>query len=632
MKSWMMKANGVLEKLEGWLHRRLVIIGILAGVALIIYSNSFLAPMTLDDYSSIANNYSIRNPLDLLEIWKFYSNRVLLYFTLSLNYAIHDSYEPGYHIVNLLIHILNGIILYGSTLKLLDLNLYKGAPPVRYKRSLSLFTALLFISHPIQVNAVTYIIQRTAEMAATFYLLSIFYYLKFRMEGKWKYFTITMFFTVCAMFTKENTITIPFLLGLLELMFFMRDGRTTWKGRLLFLFILFLTVPIIPGTNLLLQGYSQSDPGVSFKASTDMDRFHYFFTQMNVIVLYIRRILLPVGLTFDYSNDFPLSKTLWENYSYVSMGVLSLIGLTGILKIRRNRLMALGILWFFIGLSVESSFISIKDVYFEHRLYFPLAGFMIFLLGLTLGFSRFIGRISPAVSNMQDAPEWSSDTSSLSEADSATMLHVGRRSLMPQWIFIVLSILLIPLYSILTLQRNYVFSDGIRLWTDVVQKAPGSDRAHTVLATNYLDAYEADNSRSGYLTLAEEGFLKAIDLNYGNDTAHCNLSKVYYLKKDYEASIEEAKTTLTMTASVYAYHNLGLSYKALGLMDDALNAFQAAYRLDNQCNFVLKSLGETYAQINDDANAIRYYEEFLKVNIYSDSDEVRERVADLRAR
>jgi tetratricopeptide (TPR) repeat protein len=497
------------------------------------------------------------------------------------------------------IHFINGVLVYYIFLNILELRHFASKIPGRYPKVLALLSALLFVSHPIQVNSVTYVIQRTAALAATFYFLAVLNYLKFRIHDKARYFTLTLFFTILAMFTKENTITIPFLLALLEFMFFLKDGKTSWVKRLSFLLVLFMTVPIIPGTNLFIQGHSQSDPGVSFKASTDMDRFHYFYTQMNVILLYIRLLIFPVGQNFDYSNDFPLSTTIWENYSYISLAVLSIIGLIGILNIRKNKLVSLGIFWFYIGLAVESSFISIKDVYFEHRLYFPLVGFIMVLLGLV-----FV--------------EYKRDR----------RLYLFRK---PILYFVVMSFLLIPFYSTMTIYRNYIYSNSIRLWSDTVQKAPKNDRAHSVLATAYLDEYELDpDKHPDYLDKAEEEFILAIKMNNNNDTAHCNLSKVYYLKKDYEKSIEEANNTLKIVDSIYAYHNLGQAYKSLGKYDEAIQAFLSGYKLDSKSPFILKALGNTYVEINDFVNARTYYEEFLKYNTYSDSNEIKKKLEEIK--
>lgn len=590
-----------IKRFERRLNNRRIVFGSIALLTLLVYCNSFLAPFTLDDFSSISNNYAIRNPFHPGAIWNFYSNRFILYYTLSINYFIHDTAELGYHITNIAIHIVNGMLVFLILYRILGLTPSSSKIPGRYRNILSLLSALIFVCHPLQVNAVTYIVQRTAALAATFYFLSILFFIKYRLSDKMGHFILTLLFMLMAMFTKENTITIPFMLILLEFMFFLDDGKTTWKKRLFFLFILLLTVPIIPGTNLFLKGHSQSDPGVSFKASTAMDRFHYFYTQQNVIVKYIKLLFFPIGQNFDYSNDFPISKTLWENGSFRSFLLLCTIGLFGLANLRRNKLMALGILWFFMGLAVESSFISIKDVYFEHRLYFPVVGYILFLLGLVF---MEKGR------------------------DKKTFIFKK-----PVLCFIFIASLLIPFYSTLTLYRNYVFSDGVRLWSDVAKKAPKSDRAHCILGTNYLDAYESDKTKDEKdLQRAEEELKRAIELNAYNDTAHCNLSKVYYLKKDYEQCIAEAQKTLRMVSSTYAYHNLGLGYKELGKNKDAIEAFLSGYRLDNKSTFILKSLGYTYYEIGDNKNATFYFEEFLKYNIYSDNEEVRKKLEEIKSR
>ena len=181
------------------------------------------------------------------------------------------------------------------------------------------------------------------------------------------------------MFTKENTITIPFMLLLVELIFFMDDKKTSLLKRIGVFLPLFATIPIIPATNILLKGYSQSDPNLTFKASTSMDRFQYFYTQLNVIIHYIRLLFVPTGQNFDYSNDYPVSVSIWDNYSYVSLAVLLAIAMYSVYSVKRNRLVSFGIAWFSLCFGGIQLYIN-KDVYFEHRLYLPCAGFIIFLI------------------------------------------------------------------------------------------------------------------------------------------------------------------------------------------------------------------------------------------------------------
>ena len=587
----------MVNRIEKYLDKKHVVIAVIAVLTLLVYCNSFTAPFTLDDFGSIVNNYAIHNPLDFKAIWEFYSNRFVLYFTLSLNYYLHGTMVAGYHITNVAIHILNGFLVYLIINNILGLSHFRHKLSGRYRNIVSILSAFIFVCHPVQVNAVTYIVQRTASLAAMFYFLAVYLFLRYRLTNKARYFVLMMVSIVLAMFTKENTFTIPFMLLVIELMFFLNDGKTTWSKRVIVFLIIFATLPIIPCTNLVLKGYSQSDPDVSFKASTSMDRFQYFYTQLNVIRLYIRQFFIPDYLNFDYSNDFPMSKTIWDNYSYISLVILLVIVLIGLFNIRRNKLVAFGIFWFFIGLSVESSFISIKDVYFEHRLYLPIVGFIIFLIGFAF-----------------------------TELKRVTRLYLFKK---PVLFFIVSSCCMICIYSALTLQRNYIFSDDIRLWTDVVKKAPASDRAHSVLGTKYLDRYEADKEKNKeYLALAETELKKAIELNYSNSTARTNLSKVYLLKGEYEKCIEEAKKANRISKSKYAYHNLGLAYKSLGKLDDAIDAFIEGYKLDNKCSFILRDLGYAYYEKKDYENAKFYFEEYLKLYSY-DKENIEEKLKEI---
>ncbi|HHW30521.1 MAG TPA: tetratricopeptide repeat protein [Clostridiaceae bacterium] len=590
-----------IAQIERKLDNKLIVIGIIAFITLIAYCNSFAIPFLLDDFSSIVNNYDIRNPFDLRSIWNFYTNRFVLYFTLSINYAIHDTSVYGYHIVNTAIHIFNGIILYFIINYILGLNFEKNKLAARFRNVISMVGSLVFVTHPMQINAVSYIVQRTASLAACFYLLSIFFFLKYRINDKKRYFIFMLISIILAMFTKENTITIPFMLALLDFMFFLKDREIKWIKRAVILIIIFLTVPIIPGTNIFLKGFNQSDPNLTFKASTSMERNHYFYTQMNVILLYIRLLFIPYGQCFDYSNDFPISKTIWENNSYISFIILLIIGLIGLYNFKKNKLLSLGILWFFIGLSVESSFISIKDVYFEHRVYFPLAGFVIFLIGL----------IFPPQS--------------------------GERIIKPNLVkksmqaFMVLSCLIIIMLSGLTIARNYIYSDTIRLWQDTVKKAPNSDRAHSSLAGGYLDSYEEDKEKNKeHLELAEKEYIISLQLNPNNSTSRSNLAKVYLLKGEYEKCIEEAERANKIKKSKYAYNNIGSAYKEMGMLDKAIEAYLEGYKLDNRCTFILKALGNTYYEKGDYKNAKFYFEEFLKYNIYSDNEEIRKKLEEIR--
>ncbi|MGE5615107.1 MAG: tetratricopeptide repeat protein [Bacillota bacterium] len=607
--------KAILIRLNRKLRNKYYCWGIVAIAAGIAYCNSFVVPFHLDDFGSISNNYAIHRLFNFPELWKFYANRIILYITLSINYAIHGTAVEGYHAVNLFIHIVNGCLFYTILKKLLSLQYFKGKDLSRYRYAVSLAAAMLFVSHPIQVNAVTYIVQRTASLAACFYMSAILFYINYRIFDKWHYLLSTVLFTIMAMFTKENTATIPFMLLFTELMFFLgykKTSRIKMAGVFIFLFA---TIPIIPATNIFFKGYNMSDPNQAFKASTSMDRFQYFYTQLNVILHYIRLLFIPIGQNFDYSDDYPLSVAIWENYSYVSLAVLLVIVFFGIYALKRNRLVSYGIAWFFIALAVESSFISIKDVYFEHRVYLPCAGFIIFLAGM----SAWVKKDPGAFMTVENR-----------------LVHVQKgaslRMANPAVIFVALSAVLFPVYAGLTVYRNYIYSDTIRLWSDVTAKAPASDRAHSSLATGYLNAYDEKEKNTEYLDLAEIEFKKAISLNNGNSTAHTNLSKVYLLKGDYQKCIKEAKRALQISNSEYAQFNMGSALKNLGRTDEALKAFLKGYSYNKHSSFILKALGDIYYETGDYANAAKYYKEYLEHVKVSPNSEIRKRLDEIKER
>ncbi len=585
----------LLNRLDGYSNNKYfpnIIIGLAASLA---YCNSFTAPFNLDDFGSIANNYSIHELFLFSEMWEFYANRIVLYFTLSLNYALFGNYLWSYHAVNLLIHILNGILIFNILVKLFGLPLFDNKPVSSYGRLTSLMAALLFICHPIQVNAVTYIIQRTASLAALFYLLSVNLYLGYRITGRAYKLVLVILSTIAAMFTKENTITIPFMLLLIEIMFFSGDARLKPIKRIPVFLLIFLTIPVIPATNVFLHGHSLSDPDITFKASTLMGRLDYFYTQINVLLHYIRLLIIPVGQNFDYSNDYPISTSIWDNYSYISLAVLMIIFIFALYCCKRNRLITFGILWFFICISVESSFISIKDVYFEHRVYLPSLGFYLILAGI----ATYERKIDNGHANL--------------------LKH-------PILIFLFVSLTLIPIYTGLTLYRNYIYSDSIRLWSDTVRKAPMSDRAHNSLATAYLNDYDEKKKNTENLEIAEKEFKKALEINESNSVAHSNLSKVYLLKSMYPECISEAKLALRLSKSEYAHYNLGSAYAKTGRINEALASFLEGYEYNHRSSFILEAIGDTYYELGDFENARKYYMKYVENNKTYENAKVNERL------
>ncbi len=642
----------------------------IAFVGLIAYSNTFNVPFVFDDNGQIAENLMIRrvdnfllafkgHPFNLADGYLYSPNRFIGYLTLALNYRFGGLSVTGYHFINLAIHILNGILVYllvtltfkaegiahsaksiaqnktfpqtervGSSSEKKDsgqagMTKLKSLPdalsPMPYAQLIALFSALLFVAHPIQTQAVTYIVQRFASLATMFYLLSVVFYIKgrlvsvkaaishqpsaishnppssplslrgdrgglrFTVSAGW--YLLSMISAVLAMKTKEIAFTLPIVIIVYEFIFF----RSSLRKKLLFLIPVILTLMIIPisilGVNKPL-GEILTDLSEKTRLQTDVTRWDYMFTEIRVITTYIRLIFLPINQNLDY--DYPIYHSFFTPPVFFSFLFLSSLFATAVYllykthraksighsaisdqqsAISNSRLIAFGILWFFIALSVESSIVPIADVIFEHRVYLPSLGFFIAFTTTAFVFGKTKNRLT----------------------------------------YIVLSFIVITLvFTGITHKRNRVWNNELILWEDVVAKSPNKSRplnnlglayikarryedaeAALVSALNsdpsYVEAYNnlGDlNMKLGKLDAAEEALIKALSIYPDYPEAHSNLAAVYIKQGRYDEALKTAQKAVRLNSqSAEAYNNVSVAYRKLGRYDYAFKAAEQALRI-----------------------------------------------------
>src|SRR3990172_5628561 len=210
--------NGLKKKLPSSRVRHLVAIGLIVGLAFIVYSNAFYVPFHFDDRPNILENPNVQIKVFTWDRFEQFvrntygvSIRVFSYFTLALNYYFGEFNVFGYHLVNFVIHVASGIFLYWFLMLTLHLpSLQERYGSVSFKTAL--FAALIFICHPIQTQSVTYIVQRMASMAGMFYLLSMILYVKGRLSGgKARFFYLggAVLTWLLGVFSKENVTILP---------------------------------------------------------------------------------------------------------------------------------------------------------------------------------------------------------------------------------------------------------------------------------------------------------------------------------------------------------------------------------------------------------------------------------------
>jgi tetratricopeptide (TPR) repeat protein len=554
------------EKSKSLLGKPSVHIVLIALVGLLAYSNTFNSLFMWDERQFIVENTVIKNLSNFAhpsqaekygEMYEAMKRRYAGFLTFAINYRLHGLDVRGYHIFNLAVHISNALLVYLLLVLTFRTPFMKESNLKQYAGQIALFSSLLFVSHPVQTEAVTYVFQRLASLVAFFYLLSLVLYIKSRLsEGKGRYglYALSFVSAVLAMKTKENAFTLPVMISLYEFLFF--EG--SYKRRVLWLAPMLLTMAIIP---LTLADFDPGRIGEGSRGYEEISRPDYLFTQFRVIITYLRLLFLPVNQNIDY--DYPMFHSFFAPEVLASFVFLSAVFAFAVYLVNRSksgrpelRLIGFGVIWFFMALSVESSIIPIPMLINEYRMCLPSAG----IAGaLTAGLFVLMG--------------WREST--------------ARRKLG----FPVLCSVVVVL-SVATYSRNNVWRSEIGLWEDVVKKSPLEERAHNNLGNAYLD--------DGAFEKALREFRVALNLEPNYRDAYFSLGVAYYKIGRFEDAIKQFRFSLILKPNdSIAYNEMGIAYAQNGQLNDAMICFKKAIEIDphndmarNNLSRALKKTGE----------------------------------------
>lgn len=557
-------------------------------VAILAYSNTFNSSFQFDDGAHIKENAKIRNfdNYTTAKFWKNVGKRPLSIYTVALNFKWGELDVRGYHIFNLLIHILTGIFAYLLTLEILSLHYFRKKSIQKQKYYIALFTGLIMIAHPLQTQAVTYIIQRMTSMAGMFYIASVFLYVKGRKSyfntGKWVpmaiYIVAAGLAGLFALMSKQNAVTFPIAWLLVEL-FFVRDkdGKIYKKYLAAFIFILALGI-----------GYALYKYGMPREISK-IRRDHYLFTQFKVVSKYIQLMFLPINQNLDHW--FPFSTRLGSK-ELLGLGfILAWFGAAAALY-KKHRIVSFGIIWFFLTISVESSIIPIRDAIFEHRVYLPLYGFALAI--------SYLG-----------------------------MIFISKKN--QKYAIITMSVVVVILAA-LAFNRNTVWKTKYSLWSDVVEKSPQRERAWYWLASAYMDMQDKPRALEAYDrsvkcnpnfdmaynargTLRKElgdekgamsDYNKAIKLKPKYAKAYYNRGILNAKMKNYDKAIADYNKAIKYNYRAHsAYYNRANSKMKSGKYEAALADYDIALKKHPKYDMAYYNRGLTYAKLKDHNKAIK---------------------------
>ncbi|HLF18858.1 MAG TPA: tetratricopeptide repeat protein [Candidatus Omnitrophota bacterium] len=512
-------------------------------LGLILYAQTFQSGFHYDDNVFIVTNTNIRDISNIKAIWDSgpSESRFIGLLSFALNFHFHQLDAFGYHVTNLIIHIACSVLVFWFMRMVLPLSMgrfSKGPlPELSQQNTIALLAALIFVAHPLQTQAVTYISQRFESLAAFFYLLSICLYVKARLTQKETMLRLGCFFgslvaAVLGMFTKEIVMTLPLAVMLVEFSFLRKERKAAdsqyWLVRLfwgLFLALL-LIVPALFSfnfTGLLLDPRpSLSHPGETITLGP------YILTQLRVLATFLRLLFFPFNQNLDY--DFILSKGLFDPPStFFSLIVLAAVFGVGVLMFKRERLVSFGIFWFFLILS--ANFVPRQHVIFEHKLYLVTLGFC---MVVTIAAYRLI----------RDYKKY----------------------------LLTLSLIVLAL-AFLSFERNKTWRDDITLWRDVVAKSPQKAASHHNLAVSYADAMDFDR--------AIRHFTRAIELDPEFKEAYSFRGNMYAKIGQDDLALEDYARAIGIDPQFSeAYYNIGVLYQKKGQSDLALQQYDKALELN----------------------------------------------------
>jgi len=584
-------------------------LGLMVIVTFFAYANSFQVPFQFDDLPNISENLSIHfKDFSLDEVHELIRQnykdtiRIFAYMTFAVNYYFGRLHVFGYHLVNFLIHLSSGLILFWFLFLTLNLpSLKERYGPKAF--FIALFSAALFLSHPIQTQSVTYIVQRMASMGGMFYLLAIVLYAKGRTSSGprqylcWAGMAFSYFF---GLFTKENVAILPVFIALYELYFF-QGLNLSPKGKKALVYA-FGVVLLIGLLGFFLWGrryYDVIHEGYKIRDFTLVERV---LTQFRVVLYYVTLLVYPMPSRLNLDYDFPTSRGIFDPPTTL-VSILIIAGLIGysIWVARKRPLLSYFVLWYFGNLVIESSIFPLEMVY-EHRLYLPLVSpVILFVIGVVRGWEWLKQR-------------WGSR-------------KIGKWSL---WAFFCCLTLL---FAVGSYQRNLIWRDEISLWRDVVAKSPNKPRSlyNLGLALSRVSSYEEAISLLKHAISLKPDYVEAYN-NLGNafaelgkdDEAIAMYQRAISLKPDHTESLynlgrallvfgnrpAEAISLLSRAIAVNpgytdAYINLGAAYNQVGRFIETVRLLESAKgeiagRADGRLN-----LGVAYSALGNVDAAVR---------------------------
>ncbi len=525
----------------------------LSVIGLLAYWNALDNPLMFDDGLSIHANPTLSaEPLIPDALWAPHENplagRPIVNLSFALNYSADGENPFGYHLVNLILHIVNAWLLYGVVSRTLQMPVLAERFSDR-ARHIAFIVALFWLIHPLQTEVINYVTQRTEIVLGTFYLLTFYAAIR-AWERPIGWTVVSAISCGLGMLSKESMVTAPVMVVLFDIACSGQSLRAIWQRR----WPLYVS---LASTWIVLATVMASGPrSGSVGFGRGVAWWEYSLTQCWAIGRYLWLTIWPADLLVDYGV---VPQTAVGDFlpGAVAIGVLLL--LAGWLW-RRNRPASFAILAFFLLLAPTSSVVPIvTEMGAERRVYLPLAC----LTTLAICVVEFFWR-----SRMAD-----------------------KRIPIPAAIALVVGIGC--LLSIRTRFRNADYAQPVIYWQHAAETVPENYRALCNWGVALIDAEEWEDARK---LLAQ-----SLEIRPDNAEAMVNLAKVCAKLKRYPEAIEYADQAAENKLDAVGWLTVGNAYRPSGEVEKAIAAYRQAIRLKGHFSEAHNNLGTLLARTDPQA-------------------------------
>jgi len=547
-------------------ERLIPLLVLAAGVA--AYHDCLQNAFIFDDLPYIVENRSIRSwpPREILTE----STRPVIGLSFAVNHALGGLDPWGYRLVNVGIHLVAALLLYGVVRRSLE------AQAARWKRAGSSacaagIVAMLWVAHPLQTQSVTYIWQRCESLMGMFYLLTLYCVIRSHTSAhaiRWS--AAAVISCALGMASKEEMVTAPVVVLLYDRVFLAGSwNELARRRRGLYAGLagtwLILAILMARGTTRTgiwkatwLPGYEKLSPG------------SYLLTQAGVILHYLRLAAWPDRLCLDYRSVWPVARAVTDAWPALIL-VGGLLLMTALAWRRRPALGFVGV-WFFLILSPTSSFVPLEDLVFEHRMYLPLAA--VIVLGVV--------------------------------ASIALLDRLPGEGRWLKWGSGAVALALVITLATVTTRRNLDYRSPLSIWQDTVTKAPNNPRAQHGLGFALADR--------GRIQEAMAHYAEALRIEPSSSEVHNNLGIALARRGRIEEAMTHFREALRIEPNyAEAHYNWGIALDRGGRVEEAMAHFREALRIRPNYVEAHNDLGIALDRGGRVEEAMAHYAEALRI-------------------